>query len=225
MDNVTGGNKRRIQVRRAPRVSFTPAKQQIFLDHLASCCNVKRAAEAAGVGVTTVYDARRRDPVFAEQWAEAIESGYATLEALMIERAAAGGRYAPGETPVPGPETIDTMLAMELLKMHRGLLGRRPVGGAPPRLAQEKELAAAIVAKLEMLEKRKAKASAARKTSGPSPQRGEGARPSPRPSPQSGEGARPSPRPSLLEGEGAEAAALRDGTSTGSGPPQDERIG
>jgi hypothetical protein len=160
MDNVTGGNKRRIQRRRAPRVSFTDAKRQIFLDHLASCCNVMRAAEAAGAGVSTVYDARRRDPAFAEQWAEAIESGYATLEALMIERAAAGGNYSAGDTPVPGPETIDTSLAMELLKLHRAPPGRRPAGGAPPRRAQEKELAAAIVAKLDLLEKRRAKASA-----------------------------------------------------------------
>jgi hypothetical protein len=47
---VTGGNRRRVQVREAPRGSFTAAKQQIFLDHLASCCNVTRAAAAAGVG-------------------------------------------------------------------------------------------------------------------------------------------------------------------------------
>jgi hypothetical protein len=132
-DNVTGGNRRRVQVRKAPRVRFGAARRQVFLDHLAACCNVKRAAAAAGVGVSTVYGTRRRDPVFAQQWAEAIEIGYATLEAMMIERAAAGGHYVPGDTPVPGAETIDSGLALELLKLHRGLLGRRPVGGASAR--------------------------------------------------------------------------------------------
>lgn len=154
-DAVTGGNRRLVQVRKAPRVSFGAARRQVFLDHLAACCNVTRAAAAAGVGVTTVYEARRRDPVFAQQWAEAMEIGYATLEALMVERAAAGGHYAPGETPVPGVETIDTFLALELLKLHRAPGGRRSVGGAPPRLAQEKDLAEAIVRKLEGLAKRK----------------------------------------------------------------------
>jgi hypothetical protein len=155
VDNVTGGNRRRIQMRRAPRAGFTDAKRQIFLDHLASCCNVMRAAEAAGAGVSTVYDARRRDAAFAEQWAEAIESGYATLEALMIERAAAGGHYSAGDTAVPSPETIDTGLALELLKLHRAPPGQRRIGGHKPRRAQEKELAEAIVAKLELLEKRR----------------------------------------------------------------------
>jgi hypothetical protein len=59
---------RRVQVRKAPRGSFTGAARQVFLDHLAGCCNVTASAMAAGVGVSTVYDARRREPDFAEQW-------------------------------------------------------------------------------------------------------------------------------------------------------------
>jgi len=104
-EEVRGGNKRRVQVRKAARGSFGVAERQVFLDHLAACCNVTRAAAAAGVGVSTVYDARRRDPVFAAQWDEAIEAGYATLEALLIERAAlgegpGGGGYRRGADPI-----------------------------------------------------------------------------------------------------------------------------
>jgi hypothetical protein len=154
---VTGGNRRRVQVRRAPRGSFGERERQVFLDHLAACCNVTAAAAAAGVGVSTVYDARRRDPVFARQWDEAIETGYATLEALLLQRAAVGGAYGPGETKVPGPETIDTGLAFDLLRLSR--TPRRPpkASGRPPRRADEKALTEAICAKLDVLEKRRAR--------------------------------------------------------------------
>jgi len=153
--NVTGGNGRRIQIRKAVRGNFGAETRQVFLDHLASCCNVTRAAGAAGVGVTTVYDARRADPVFAEQWEQAIEAGYATLEALLIERAALGRSYAPGDTPVPGPETIDTWLALDLLRLSRApKAGPGKRAGAPPRRASEKALTEAINAKLDVLGRR-----------------------------------------------------------------------
>jgi hypothetical protein len=129
----------------------------VFLDHLAACANVTAAAAAAGVGVSTVYDARRREPGFARQWDEAIEIGYATLEALLLERAARGGAYVPGGTEVPGPETIDTGLALDLLRLSRSPRAARNTGGAPPRRATEKALAEAILAKLDVLEKRRAR--------------------------------------------------------------------
>jgi hypothetical protein len=153
--SVTGGNRRRVQARKRVEGGFGEAKRRIFLDHLAACCNVTAAAAAAGVGVSTVYDARRRDPEFARQWGEAIEAGYATLEALLIERAAKGGGYVPGETKVPGPETIDTWLALDLLRLGRTPARSRDPGGAPPRRAPEKALAEAILAKLDVLERRR----------------------------------------------------------------------
>jgi hypothetical protein len=129
----------------------------VFLDHLAGCCNVTAAAAAAGVGVSTVYDARRRDPVFAQAWDEAIEAGYATLEALLIERAAVGGAYEPGATKVPGPETIDTWLALDLLRLSRAPKRAPKASGPRPRRTEEKALADAICAKLDVLEKRRAR--------------------------------------------------------------------
>ena len=162
-ERVTGGNKRKIQRRRAPRQSFTAARRQVFLDTLAGCANVTRSAAAAGVGVSTVYDARRREPAFAEQWADALEAGYATLEALLIERAALGADYVPGETPVPGPETIDTWLALDLLRLSRMAKAPRKSGGAPARRASEKQVAESICAKLEVLARRRKKAKASGK--------------------------------------------------------------
>lgn len=184
-ETVTGGNGRRVQVRKAVRGAFGAEKRQAFLDHLAACCNVTRAAAAAGVGVSTVYDTRRRDPAFAAQWDEAIEAGYATLEALLIERAAlgpdrGGDGWAPGDTPVPGPETIDTWLALDLLRLRNApKAGRKPVG-APPRRASEKALTEKIEAKLEVL--------ARRKGAGQARDRKERTDPHPDPLPQAGEG-------------------------------------
>jgi hypothetical protein len=160
---IRGGNRRRVQVRKVVRASFTPARRQVFLDHLAACCNVTASAAAAGVGISTVYDARRRDPLFAQQWDEAMEVGYATLEALLIERAAKGGHYVPGDTQVPGPETVDTWLALDLLRLSKMAKAPRNAGGAPPRRASEKETIEAILAGLEVHARRR-KRERARKT-------------------------------------------------------------
>jgi hypothetical protein len=157
-ERITGGNKRKIQKRQAPRQSFTAAKRQVFLDMLASCANVSAAAKAAGVGVSTVYDARRREPDFAAEWEEALELGYMTLESLLLERAAKGANYVPGETIVPGPETIDTWLALDLLRLSRQAKAPRKAPGAPLRRASEQQVAESICAKLEVLERRKKRA-------------------------------------------------------------------
>ena len=190
---ITGGDGRRVQVRKAPRGSFGAAARQVFLDHLAGCCNVTASAKAAGVGVSTVYDARRREPDFAEQWADAMEAGYATLEALLLERAAVGGAWAPGDTPLPGPETIDTWLALDLLRLSRMAKAPRKSGGAPPRRASEKQVAESICAKLEVLARRKTLArEKAREMKANAPPNDPGRRtPSPRPSPPTGGGDRP----------------------------------
>lgn len=161
---ITGGNRRRVQARAAPRGSFGAVERQKFLDHLAGCANVTASAKAAGVGVSTVYEARRRDPVFARQYAEALEMGYATLEALLLEAAAIGKGYVPGETVVPGPETIDVGLALDLLRLSRAPRREPKASGRPPRRADEKALAEAICAKLEVLAKRRERKAAGRLT-------------------------------------------------------------
>jgi hypothetical protein len=154
---VTPGNGRRMQVRKVREGGFTEEKKQIFLDHLAGCCNVTRAAAAAGVSVVTVNYHRRRDPLFAGLCAEALAAGYDGLEAMLVERAAGGGIYVPGPgaAAVPGPETLDTELALHLLRLRRAPPGRRtgPAGYEPKR-ASEKELEAAILAKLDILDRR-----------------------------------------------------------------------
>ncbi|MCW3848900.1 hypothetical protein OF829_16810 [Sphingomonas sp. LB-2] len=155
------GKSRRVQVQTERKDAFSAEKKQRFLDHLAGCCNVNRAAEAAGVANTTVFRHRRSDPAFGQAFAEALETGYDALEAMMLERAAKGGRYEPGpdaET-APGPETVDIALGQFLLGLRQRELGRR-TGNSAPKLqrASERELTEAILRGLELRAQGKRKA-------------------------------------------------------------------
>lgn len=151
------GNKRRLQVRKVREGGFTDRKRQIFLDTLAGCATVCRAAAAAGVSVETVNYHRRRDPVFAQQCAEALDIAYDNLEADRVAAAAAGGRYVPGPDAgaAPGPESVDNELALQLLRLrHRPMGQRTGRAGYQPKRASEKELNEAILALLDVLARR-----------------------------------------------------------------------
>lgn len=99
-ETVTPGNGRRIQKRKVREGGFTEAKKQVVLDHLAACSNIRRAAKAAGISAETVNYHRRRVPVFKQQVIKVIEAGCDALEAMVIEHAATGGHYVPGDTKV-----------------------------------------------------------------------------------------------------------------------------
>jgi hypothetical protein len=117
--------------------------------------------------------------------------GYATLESLLLERAATGGSYVPGDTPVPGPETVDTWLALDLLRLSKMAKAPRKAPGAPARRASEKALNDAICEKLDVLEKNERRKGKKR----PSTSLG-----------TNGKGrTTPSPRPSPLKGRGGDA--------------------
>lgn len=160
------GNGRRVQIQKERKNAFSTEKKQLFLDHLAGCCNVNSAAAAVGVANTTVFRHRRDDPAFGQAFAEALQTGYEALEAAMLERAAKGGRYEPGDgaKDVAGPETMDIALAQFLLSVRNREPGRRTGAQAAPRRATEKELMEAIIAKLALFDaserKRKGKAQA-----------------------------------------------------------------
>jgi hypothetical protein len=120
-----------VQARAERKDGFSEEKRQIFLDQLAGCANISRAAKAAGVSAVTVNYHRRRDAAFARSVSEALEAGYEMLDSLMVERAATGGGYRPGDgaEAVAGPETIDPELALHLLRL-RGAPGQRRTGQA-----------------------------------------------------------------------------------------------
>ena len=154
--SVRGGNKRRVQVRKERKDGFTEAKRQIFLDTFAGCATLCRAAAAAGVSTVTVNYHRRRDPVFAQQCAEALEIAYDNLEAAKLAEAAAA-HYEPGPDAgeAPGPGSVDNWLALQLLRLRRRPMGQRTGrAGYQPKRASEKELNEAILAQLDVLARR-----------------------------------------------------------------------
>jgi len=80
----------RLQVRKAARGGWTPAKRAAFLEHLAATCNIAASARAVGMAPRGAHALKKRDAVFAADWAGAIEAAYETLEARLLA-------YALGE--------------------------------------------------------------------------------------------------------------------------------
>lgn len=151
-----GGRNGRPQVRKVREGGFTDAKRQLFLDTLAGCATVCRAAAAAGVSEVTINYHRRRDPAFAQQCAEALDLACDNLEAAKIAEAAAAS-YVPGPdaAEAPGPGTVDSWLAVQLLRLRRRPMGQRTGrAGYEPKRASEKELNEAILAQLDVLARR-----------------------------------------------------------------------
>jgi hypothetical protein len=83
---VAPGPGRRWQLKRMRRNRFTAERKEIYLAHFAATCDHVASAEAAGVSSHTVYDHRRRDPAFRQAWQEALEQGYARLEAEVLRQ-------------------------------------------------------------------------------------------------------------------------------------------
>ena len=102
---ICGSNGRRLQLRaergskkaEPRRNGFTEAKRKKFLSHFAATCNAKGAARAAGVAHSTVYARRAKDEQFRAAWNEALEQGYAALEAELVRRSKQSLSIAPDE--------------------------------------------------------------------------------------------------------------------------------
>lgn len=96
-------------------------KHARFIASLALDGNVSRACLAAGTNRPTVYARRKNDPVFAQQWADAIEEYVDTLEAEAQRRAVAGitkGVWHQGTRCGEEQQYSDSLLS-QMLKAKR----------------------------------------------------------------------------------------------------------
>jgi hypothetical protein len=155
---IGGSNKRRVQVR-APRGSkkakprrngFTRERKNDFLAHFAATCNAKASARAAGVAHATVYQHRKSDPAFRASWEEALDHGYARLEAELVRRAALLPGFDADEEAAKECETIDPKLALAILESYRRNRGAKP-GDILPRTSDAEQVRARLEKKMRAL--------------------------------------------------------------------------
>ena len=132
---IAPGNGRKLQKRRTRRIRFTRERKERFLAHFAATCDATASAAAAGVCASTVDKHLASDPLFAEGWQAALETGYLALEAeLVAQRRAAHRAYrvSPDQDAAGAAKDFDRSL--QLLTAWRrkdGSVGRRP--GRPQR--------------------------------------------------------------------------------------------
>jgi len=109
------------QLRKATSKSWNKDKEEVFLAVLAETCNVTRACEAAGVGVTSAYRRKKENAAFRAAWLVAISVAYQQLELVLLERAFNGTeKVVPVRAGAPTVmREYSSSLGVALLKMHR----------------------------------------------------------------------------------------------------------
>ena len=148
---VVGSTKPK--VRRPRRNEWTRAKEQTFFTALAETCNVKLAAETAGMSVAGAYWRRKRDAAFRAGWAEAIGAAYQRLELVMLDRALNGTEkiVVRKDGSEERMREYPNQIAMHLLKMHRDSAMQAI---EEPDEADVADVRARLVEKLERLRRR-----------------------------------------------------------------------
>ena len=148
---VVGSTKPK--VRRPRRNEWTRAKERTFFTALAVTCNVKLAAETAGMSVAGAYWRRKRDAAFRAGWAEAIAAAYQRLELVMLDRALNGTEkiVVRKDGSEERMREYPNQIAMHLLKMHRDSAMQAI---EEPDEADVADVRARLVEKLERLRRR-----------------------------------------------------------------------
>ena len=153
----------RLQVRKAAKGGWTPAKRAAFLEHLAATCNIAASARAVGMAPRGAHALKARDAVFAADWAGAIEAAYETLEARLLAYALG---EVEGEAETESEAEADGDAEAELRGAHFDprvavqALGFRKRGGAAVgagagtlrKRVSLAELEAVLVARLDALD-------------------------------------------------------------------------
>jgi hypothetical protein len=109
---IASANRRVYQRRWHRTVRFTAERQAIFLAHFALTCDTTASAAAAGVSESTITYHCRNDPAFAEAYAQALQEGYAFLEAEALRQRLAAQQKLRAAIEAAG-DTVPPRLAAE----------------------------------------------------------------------------------------------------------------
>lgn len=168
MATIGGSNGIALQKRATRRDGWTKDRRVAFLDMLEATCNIRRAAAAAGMTDGTARSLRRRDPVFARAWEEALDLGCERIRAELIARALRSPtgddenptldeREALGSDPLLAEPPMDDAMRIKVLQICRAVRTDRDERGrwrrARPALRTPEEAVASILAKLDRLER------------------------------------------------------------------------
>ena len=125
---------------------WTAAVKDRFFETLAETCNVRAAAETAGVCSSAVYKHKLSDPDFAAQWRLALAMGYGRVEERLI-------RDACGD-PEARMDKYERDQALNLLKYHRDEVSCGYRAGTALARSTAEETDAAILKALAAVKKR-----------------------------------------------------------------------
>ena len=145
---------RPLQRRRMSWVKFTPARQQLFLDHFAGTADVRAAAAAAGVSTATVDAHRRKNPEFAAAWAETLDHAVALLEAEAVRQRLEAQRRLSENLEPTGELAREFERVMKLLARwdrRGGATGPRPRAPSASQVWTFEEAIAALDKRLRSL--------------------------------------------------------------------------
>ncbi|MBT2186703.1 hypothetical protein [Sphingobium nicotianae] len=139
--------------------------ERVFLEMLAATCNVRLAAREVGFSTVAIYRRRLRYPAFAALWAEAMEHGYARIEAQLVERATDSvvRLELDGDWEQAG-EPLSNAEMMNLLRLHRASVrgGKAQHYDANRKAPTLDAVRASILRKIEAIERWDAREAAKR---------------------------------------------------------------
>lgn len=158
---VLGASRKGVQKRTGRASDWTREKADRFIAVLGDSCNVSLAARAIRRSVSNVYLQRARDAEFRAAWDQALATGYARLEMMMLERALHGVEKTvvlkTGESRIM--REYNDRVALALLRHHRESVSAYESGIED---ADYEEACERIIGKLSRLREREAEGGDAR---------------------------------------------------------------
>ena len=110
-----------MRLRKPSPKAWTREKEARFLTGLSETCNVKLAAQEAGVSPQHAYVRRKSNAAFRASWLEAIAVAYSRLELILLDRVLNGTERIIQRRDGSEERMVDysNQVALTLLKMHR----------------------------------------------------------------------------------------------------------
>lgn len=160
-DVIEPQNNGPLQIRKGKKNGWTQARRAAFLTELAYSCNVRRAHAAAGMGESSAFALRRRDPLFAQQWQAALEAGYERLDMALLRRALEvvdGHQLDEREEPL---ERMTVAQAIDVMNKHRQSVQQGRAHARRLRhVATQEETDAVLLKRIAMVKRQRARRAA-----------------------------------------------------------------